>query len=186
MCLGLPLGNHVMFHANVNGEDIVRKYTPISDVIDQTYVDFVIKIYRKNVHPKFPEGGLMTQYLESFKLGDSLLMSGPHGRLTYEGYGRFSIKAKTSVKTKIGHIAGGTGITPIFQVLQAALKNEDGTTHSLLFGNRTVDDILLRGELEQLAETHSNKFQMHFTVDIRPPKEVRWTQNVGFVTKEML
>ena len=57
MCLGLPLGNHVMFHANVNGEDIVRKYTPISDVNDQIYVDFVIKIYRKNVHPKFPEGG---------------------------------------------------------------------------------------------------------------------------------
>jgi len=186
MCLGLPVGNHVMFHAKVDGEDILRKYTPISDVKDQTFVDFVIKVYRKNVHPKFPEGGLMTQYLENLVIGESLCMSGPHGRLTYEGFGRFYTKAKTSVKKKIGHIAGGTGITPIFQVLQAALKNEDGTSHSLLFGNRSVDDILLKGELEQLAETHNEQFNMHLTVDMKPPKGAKWTQGVGFVTKEML
>ena len=64
MSMGLPVGNHVMFHANIKGEEVVRKYTPISAVKDQTFVDFVIKIYRKNAHPKFPEGGLMTQYLE--------------------------------------------------------------------------------------------------------------------------
>ena len=69
MSMGLPVGNHVMFHANVKGEEICRKYTPISAVKDQTFVDFVIKIYRKNVHPKFPEGGLMTQHLESLQPG---------------------------------------------------------------------------------------------------------------------
>ena len=62
MSMGLPIGNHVMFHATIKGEEVVRKYTPISAVKDQTFVDFVIKIYRKNA--KFPEGGLMTQYLE--------------------------------------------------------------------------------------------------------------------------
>ena len=46
MSLGLPVGNHVMFHAKIDGEDVIRKYTPISQVKDQTYVDFVIKIYR--------------------------------------------------------------------------------------------------------------------------------------------
>ena len=129
--MGLPVGNHVMFHAKVGGKDILRKYTPISAVKDQTYVDFVIKIYRKNVVPKFPEGGLMTQYLESLEIGETMLMSGPHGRLGYEGFGRFNLKSRpvTQVKTKIGHIAGGTGITPIYQVLQAALNNDDGTHH---------------------------------------------------------
>ena len=108
----------------------------------------MIKIYRKNVHPKFPEGGLMTQYLEGLSLGESVRMSGPHAKLTYEGFGRFELKKKIVEKKKIGHIAGGTGIAPIFQVLQAALKNEDGTQHSLIFGNRTIDNILLKGELE--------------------------------------
>lgn len=53
-------------------------------------------------------------------------------------------------KTKIGCISGGTGITPCYQVIQAALKNDDGTQLSLVFGNRTVDDILLREELSEL------------------------------------
>ena len=34
MCLGLPVGNHVMFAAKIGDEEIVRKYTPISDVKD--------------------------------------------------------------------------------------------------------------------------------------------------------
>ena len=69
MSMGLPVGNHVMFHAMIDGEDVLRKYTPISDVKEQTFIDFVIKIYRKNEHPKFPEGGQMTQYLEKLELG---------------------------------------------------------------------------------------------------------------------
>lgn len=119
MSLGLPIGNHVMFHTTIDGEEVDRPYTPISMVKDQTFVDFLIKIYRKNPKSKFPEGGQMTQYLEKMKTGDTMLMSGPHGRLTYEGCGRFSIRNKLStiVKTKIGHIAGGTGITPIYQIL---------------------------------------------------------------------
>lgn len=121
MSLGLPVGNHVMFYADIPGEEdqIMRKYTPISDVKDQTFVDFVIKVYRKGTHPKFPDGGLMTQYLEKLEAGEVLKMSGPHGRCTYEGFGRFffSNRAATIVRKKIGHIAGGTGITPLYQVI---------------------------------------------------------------------
>jgi cytochrome-b5 reductase len=75
-------------------------------------------------------------------------MEGPNGKLTYEGHGNFDIrKKKVTGKTKIGHVAGGTGITPCYQVIQAGLKNNDGTTHSLIFGNRSVSDILLKDEL---------------------------------------
>lgn len=42
------------------GELVQRKYTPISSVRNNGYVDFLIKIYRKNVHPRFPDGGVMT------------------------------------------------------------------------------------------------------------------------------
>ena len=119
MCLGLPVGNHVTFYANVDGEEVQRPYTPISDVKDQTFVDFVIKIYRKGVHPKFPEGGEMTQYLEKLELGSPMLMSGPHGKCTYDGFGRFQLRGHdlTVHRKKIGHVAGGTGITPLYQII---------------------------------------------------------------------
>ena len=57
---GLPVGNHVIYTADINGEEVERKYTPISKVTQRGYIDFLIKVYYKNVHPKFPEGGLMT------------------------------------------------------------------------------------------------------------------------------
>ena len=78
------------------------------------YVDYVIKIYRKNVHPRFPEGGLMTQYLETLEPGATMLMEGPKGRLSYEGFGNFLIVRKPVRRTRIGMVAGGTGITPCY------------------------------------------------------------------------
>ena len=74
LTFGLPIGNHVRFKAKINGEDVTRKYTPITDVLHKSYVDFVIKIYHKNVHPKFPEGGVMTQYLDKLNVGDKMLI----------------------------------------------------------------------------------------------------------------
>ena len=62
-----------------------RKYTPISPITQRGYIDFLIKIYRKNVHPRFPNGGAMTQYMEAMNVGDYLPMYGPKGRLQYNG-----------------------------------------------------------------------------------------------------
>jgi len=82
---------------------------------DRGFVDFLIKVYRPNIHPKFPEGGMMSQYVDSLKIGDTLQMEGPKGRLQYEGFGDFQIlKNRLTGKTKIGCIAGGTGITPAY------------------------------------------------------------------------
>ena len=44
------------------------------------------------MHPKFPEGGKMSQHLESLKIGESIDFKGPSGRLVYNGRGKFSIK----------------------------------------------------------------------------------------------
>lgn len=96
------------------GELVQRKYTPTSTIFNNGYVDFVIKIYRKNIHPRFPDGGLMTQYLETLEPGAIMLMEGPKGRLAYEGFGNFIITRKPLRKLRIGMVAGGTGITPCY------------------------------------------------------------------------
>jgi NAD(P)H-flavin reductase len=51
---GLPIGKHVVFTAEIDGEECQRKYTPISRITQRGYIDFLIKIYRANVHPRFP------------------------------------------------------------------------------------------------------------------------------------
>ena len=55
-------------------------------------------------------------------------------------------------------IAGGTGITPMLQVIRAILKNPRDTTKLyLIFANQTEEDILLRQELESLQ---SDRFHL--------------------------
>ena len=48
-------------------------------------MDLVVKIYKANVHPKFPDGGKMTQYLDNMNIGDSIDVRGPSGLLVYNG-----------------------------------------------------------------------------------------------------
>ena len=52
------------------GELISHSYTPISSPDRRGTVQFSIKIYRRGFNPKFPDGGRLTQHLESLKLGD--------------------------------------------------------------------------------------------------------------------
>ena len=101
-----------------DGELVCRKYTPISTITQRSQIDYLVKVYRANVHPKFPEGGMMSQYLERMAIGESMLMEGPIGKCIYYGKGNFTINKKpvNGIK-KIGCISGGTGITPCYQII---------------------------------------------------------------------
>lgn len=189
--LGLPIGQHIRLSATINGEEVSKSYTPVSSDDDKGYFELVVKIYFKNVHPKFPNGGRMTQHLESLKLGDSITVKGPLGKLKYHGKGQFSIQpdkttaAEKKTATKLSMIAGGTGIAPMLQLIRDILKknNVDKTKIALLFANQTEKDILLREELEGLAAKYPEQFKFWYTLD-RP--EEGWKYSSGFVNKDMI
>lgn len=55
--LGLPIGQHISLkYTDADGKEVLRSYTPTSSDDDVGIVEFVIKVYYKNVHPKFPDG----------------------------------------------------------------------------------------------------------------------------------
>ena len=82
------------------------------------------------------------------------------------------MNGKPRFVTEMSMIAGGTGITPCYQVLAAILRDpEDKTTVRLLFANRTPDDILARDVLEELAAKHPDRFMLNFTVDKVPSED---------------
>ncbi|KAM4617965.1 NADH-cytochrome b5 reductase 2 [Discoglossus pictus] len=188
--LGLPIGQHVYLSAKVNGSLVVRAYTPVSSDEVKGHVDLIVKVYYRNVNPKFPEGGKMSQYLDKLKIGDTVDFRGPNGLLVYKAKGTFSIrpdkKSEPQIKSTkhIGMLAGGTGITPMLQLIRHITQDpNDNTKCSLIFANQTEEDILLRKELEDLAKNHPDQFKLWFTLD-RPPQG--WKFDSGFVTADMI
>jgi len=188
--LGLPTGQHIYLTCRVNGQLVVRPYTPTSSDEDHGFVDLVVKVYFKDVHPKFPDGGKMSQYLNDMKIGDSIDVRGPSGLLVYNGRGEFAIRKdkksepKLSSYKKISMIAGGTGITPMLQLIRHAIRDSgDDIQMALLFANQTEEDILLREELEQVQKDHPDRFKLWYTVD-RPGEG--WEYSSGFVSSEMI
>ncbi|PQM36865.1 nitrate reductase [Prunus yedoensis var. nudiflora] len=103
----------------------MRAYTPSSSIDEVGYFDLVVKIYFKNVHPKFPNGGLMSQHLDSLPIGAAIDIKGPLGHIEYTGRGHFLVNGKPKFAKKLAMLAGGTGITPIYQVAQAILKDPE-------------------------------------------------------------
>ncbi|CAH2092156.1 unnamed protein product [Euphydryas editha] len=188
--LGLPIGQHIHLSVKIDDDLIIRAYTPVSSDEEKGYVDLVIKVYFKNVHPKFPEGGKMSQYLNNMKLGDTIDVRGPSGRLQYAGNGLFLIKklrkdppVKVSVK-KMNMIAGGTGIAPMLQLIRHICKDaSDSTEMRLLFANQTEQDILLRDELEKYLREHPKQFKLWYTID---RANEGWKYSVGFINDEMI
>ncbi|XP_060564956.1 NADH-cytochrome b5 reductase 3-like [Ruditapes philippinarum] len=188
--LVLPVGQHIYLSARIDGQLVIRPYTPVSSDDDKGYMDLVIKVYFKNVNPKFPDGGKMSQYLNNMEVGDYIDVRGPSGLLVYDGCGEFKIRhdkksdPRSVTAKRIGMIAGGTGITPMLQLIRQILKDKnDKTEMCLLFANQTEDDILLRPELEDLQQTYGDRFKLWFTLD-RPADD--WKYSKGFISDVMI
>lgn len=77
--------------ARIDGKLVIRPYTPVTSDDDHGYMDLVIKVYFKNVHPKFPDGGKMSQYLEAMNINDPIDVRGPSGLLVYKGLGLLNL-----------------------------------------------------------------------------------------------
>lgn len=180
--LGLPTGKHMFLSAMINGEMVLRRYTPISSNYDIGCVKFVIKAYRPC--ERFPEGGKMSQYLDSLKIGDYLDMRGPVGEFEYIANGQFRIDGESGMATKFNMIAGGTGITPVMQIAAEILRHPtDSTQMSLIFGAREEGDLLMRSTLDEWAAKFPHKFKVHYILSDSWPTD--WKYSTGFVDKKL-
>jgi nitrate reductase (NAD(P)H) len=185
MRLGLPTGGHIFLKARIDGELVMRPYSPMTDDETIGHVDLLVKVYRAGVHPAFPNGGKLSQYLDSLKIGDLLDVKGPTGEFIYKGKGKFTWQDEPRSCKCINMIAGGTGLTPCYQVLNAVLRDPTDTTNvNLLYANRSPDDILAKETLDQLAAAHPDRFKLTYTVDKQPSEP--WNGRVGFINKAMI
>lgn len=118
------------------------------------------------------EKGNISRYLSLLKVGDNIRVKGPKGQFVYT----------PTLAKEFGLIAGGTGITPMLQVVRHSLFNPgDPTKFSLIYANVNEEDILLRVELDYLVAMFPYRFQVYYVLN-NPP--AGWTGGSGFVSKE--
>ncbi|KAL1641005.1 hypothetical protein SLS58_006447 [Diplodia intermedia] len=166
--LGLPIGQHVSVRGELaDGTVVARSYTPTSNNADPGRLELVVKVYG--------DGRLTGGYLARLAVGDEVEFRGPKGGMRYRrGWAR-----------RVGMVAGGTGITPMFQLVRAICEDpRDLTEVSLVYANRAEEDILLREELDRFARLYPRNFRVHYMLD-HPPAE-GWTGGVGFVTRDVM
>lgn len=169
--LGLPIGQHISLAATIPGQpkEVVRSYTPITSDNEKGYFDLLVKTY--------PQGNI-SKYLDNLKIGQTMKVKGPKGAMVYT----------PNMARHIGMIAGGTGITPMLQIIKAIIRGRprnggnDTTKVDLIFANVNPDDILLKDELDQLAK-EDDGFNVYYVLN-NPPEG--WQGGVGFVTADMI
>lgn len=152
--------------AAIAGKEVVRSYTPISSDEDPGYFELLIKTY--------PQGNI-SKHMSTLQLGQTLKVKGPKGAMVYT----------PGLVRRFGMIAGGTGITPMLQIIQAISRGRskgDKTEVDLIFANVNEEDILLKNTLDRLARQDSG-FRVYYVLNNPPEK---WDGGVGFVTADMI
>ncbi|GMY23543.1 NADH--cytochrome b5 reductase 1-like [Fagus crenata] len=164
--LGLPVGKHILCRGkDSQGLEVIRPYTPITLDSHVGYFELVVKMYPK---------GRMSHHFRGMREGDNLPVQGPKGRFKY----------KTGQAQAFGMLAGGSGITPMFQLIRAILENpKDKTNVHLIYANVTLDDILLKKEIDAFASKFPNSFKVYYVLN-QPP--VGWNGGTGVISKEMI
>jgi cytochrome-b5 reductase len=123
---------------------------------------------------KYPNGKGSGK-MHSMQPGDSLLFKPLH-----------EFDYKPNQFSSITAIAGGSGITPIYQLTRTILENpEDDTKIALVYANNSEQDILLRSEFDELAQKFPDRFSRTYVVS-KTTSGNEGQYQTGYVTKSIL
>jgi cytochrome-b5 reductase len=154
------------------GGDAVRPYTPVSSNDMVGKFQLVVKVYREWGRPQHPETykppGAVSNYINSLDIGQTVAFK----------HIIFNVKYPypfTGVNT-ITMLCVGSGIAPMVQALRKLLFTEgDNTRIKLIYGNRTVRDILMRELVEEWAKEYAHRFSIVYCVGSKLSKAMRLT-----------
>lgn len=106
------------------------------------------------------------------KPGDEIRVSGPIGHFSLE-----------SDRPGI-FITGGIGITPFKSIIEYATDSGLPTPLTLVYGNRSPDEVAYKEQLDELAQTNGN-LRIVYTVS-QPSPELTWDHRVGRIDGDLL
>jgi len=137
-------GQHVSLRCAEAGDDIRRSYS-ICTAAGSGHLRVAVK--------SLPEGVFSTYVRDRLRPGDVMEVVTPTGH--------FNTPLDPTQARSYAMVAAGSGISPILSIIATVLSREPRSSVTLLYGNRTVGDIMFLEELEDLKNQHPERFVLY-------------------------
>lgn len=136
----------------VGGATVRRAYSAASSWRQRRSVRLVVKRV---------DGGLVSNHIgDQLRPGAIIPVLGPSGSFTCE--------PDPDARRHHVLIGGGSGITPLMAIALAVLEDEPDSDVTLIYGNRSPDEVIFEAELAQLADEHE-RFTLRQVLE-QPPE----------------
>jgi len=136
-------GQYLTFRRNFDGQEVRRCYSICASPDDGT-----LRVGIKKV-----EDGCFSSWAnENLQAGDTLEAMAPMGNF-------HTVLEPEKRKSYLG-FAGGSGITPLISIVRTVLEREPGADFTLVYGNRSINAIMFREELEDLKDNYLGRFTL--------------------------
>ena len=147
-------GQHLTIRTELAGDDVRRNYSICSPVSSG-----VLRVAVKRL-----AGGAFSEHaLDVLKVGDVLDVMTPSGR--------FFTELDPSNRKHYVCVAAGSGITPILSIVATTLETEPQSSVTLIYANRTSKSVMFLEEVEDLKDSHPDRFQLIHILS-REPQDV--------------
>jgi ferredoxin-NADP reductase len=159
--LNYQAGQFLFVTLKAYGKELSKHFSLSSSPTEKTHIEFTKKLSDSD----------FSSALKALKKGDWARIDAPYGKFTFEGE-----------HEKIGLLGGGIGITPFISICKYCTDKHLDTKVTLLYGNRTENDIAFRKELEAMQEQNEN-LKVVFTIN---EANSGWKGATGFINADII
>ena len=160
-------GHFVMIYLDVEQEGkkkVLKRAYSMSSIPADSYIETAVKLE-----------GVGSQRIHTLNPDDEVEIEGPFGHFTFE----------EGEADEIILMGAGSGITPLMSIIRYIHAEKLPTKTTLLYSNKTPQDIVYRHELEELNK-HKN-INIHFTITrTEEAASEGWEGLTGRINKDMI
>lgn len=154
-------GQFLFITLKANRKELKKHFSLSSSPTEQNYIEFTKKLSDSE----------FSTILKDLALDDWARIKAPFGKFTFSGEYK-----------KIALLAGGIGITPIRSICRYCTDKQMKTRISLIYGNRTENDIVFKKEFEDMQKQNNN-LKCAFTID---EPNAGWKGLTGLINGKMI
>ena len=148
-------GQHLTVRRVVAGQEERRTYSICSTPADLAERG-TLRIGVKRI-----ANGLFSSWLTGeLQPGDTLEVMTPAGR--------FGTPVVPEKERHVGCLAAGSGITPVLSIVASVLRAEPASRVTLMYGNRTSNDVMFLEELADLKNSYPSRFTLLHVLSAEP------------------